>query len=760
MMHCARFRKTSGIGFLAAALALLGPAAPLAAGEHVRVVLDVSGSMQQNDPGRLAILSTLLLHDLAAPNPTLDDSFEILPFDRNWKWKTPGDAPPKSTRPRLRTQYGERTHLVAALDQLRYDAAKTYFYPGLWAAAAELRQTPGGAYDVRTLVLVTDGVPEPPTREREAELIRRDLVPRLEEHGIRLYILAFSSEALSNREFLEAMVRGGDGRRLGEVFLDPDGRRLLAHMLELFARSFGYTGDTARELPGVDTLDLEGGSNPERVAVVVHSPGPQPPTLALTPPPGGAWNVPDGVVRGRQTGASYSLAWSLSPDSGAYGFATDARRGAVAVLRPTRLELEILPAPPHRRHDVAMAQRPFPLRVRVRSPIGAVGDPGPVNLSLRPLGERVRDPATGQEDHRWRGDRIAPPAGPGTATPEGRLYDAVVEFEDNRQAPGELYAGYLEVEARRGEAVVGSLLGHDAHRVEVHPLLALVPLPLAAYVSEHALGPREESCTRFALTVEAGELPHPKRPEYALRAVLDPADKAVLERELRDAFFTLDGVPLGIEQLAGPEPGAWYKGRTLKREALVGEHEICVRLGKPVQGDPAQPLEVPLRISLLESPYDDFQVVAPFTLKVLIAPPGVLDRWRALLVLGCAALALAALLWYLRDRPALPADLRYSLTRADAPPAAQELAPGSLLGRLLGRVVERPLAAAGEETTLGWLRPSTEELYEVRPTTGVRITGDDGRRLADRVWTNLEVHRPYRLETGRGSYLLRMEYAA
>jgi hypothetical protein len=742
--------------WLAVVLSLLWPVT-LVAGEHVRVVLDVSGSMTDNDPRRRVILATVLLHDLAAPNPTLDDSFEILPFDQNWRWESPQDPPPRSTRGRIRARFERRDELIRELGRLGYDARMTYFYPGIKAAIADLRETPGGHRDVRTIVLVTDGVPEPPTREREAELIRTELVPELERHGIRLYVLAFSDQALQNRDFLDAMVRSGNGARLGEVFLDPDGSGLLSHMVDIFARSFGYAPDAPRDLPGPISLDLEKGGRPERVAVVVHAPRPEPPELRLTPPQGGFLNAPDGVVSAGEEGGSYSLVWALSPSTGEYRFASSARDGSVAVLRPVRLELEVLPAPPHTQTELTMARTPFRLRVRVRSPLEDVGDPGPVDLSFRPLGERSKNPGTGEALYSWRGERGAPPAGPGEGTPDGRIYDVEVEFPENRRQPGEVYVGYLELEARRGEAIVGARVDEHAHRVEVHPFLALAPLPLTAYVSDRALERHEQSCTSFSLTLN-GELPHPGEPEYALRAVLDPPDGQVFERELWQALFTLDGIPLTVQGRSGAEAGAWHKGRTLDRDQLLGEHELCLKVGEP-RGHLDEPFEIPLAFTLLEAPYDDFRVVTPFTAKVRVAPPGTIDRLRPLIVLGSLALALLAALWYLRERPGLPRDLRCALGRD--PAALVSCEPGSppLLRQLLGLTGERPLVADGGEA-LAWLRPAGEELYRLRPAPGMRIRSEDGRPvLVDRGLANVEVHRPYRLEGERGSHVLRLEYS-
>ena len=63
---------------------------------HVRVVLDLSQSMTTNDPGRMAILSTILLHDLVRANTSLGNTFEVIPFDLDWQWSDPSAPPPVS----------------------------------------------------------------------------------------------------------------------------------------------------------------------------------------------------------------------------------------------------------------------------------------------------------------------------------------------------------------------------------------------------------------------------------------------------------------------------------------------------------------------------------------------------------------------------------------------------------------------------------------------------------------------------------------
>ena len=96
---------------LACALLLYGAAALATSrdlgstGDQVRVIVDTSKSMcgpacgwaePANDPGRLSILSTILLHDLLKPDPNKadnPDSFAVIPFD-NQKWT--GAQPPPS----------------------------------------------------------------------------------------------------------------------------------------------------------------------------------------------------------------------------------------------------------------------------------------------------------------------------------------------------------------------------------------------------------------------------------------------------------------------------------------------------------------------------------------------------------------------------------------------------------------------------------------------------------------------------------------
>ncbi|HEX6160032.1 MAG TPA: vWA domain-containing protein [Thermoanaerobaculia bacterium] len=734
-------------------------AASAEAARDVRVVLDLSKSMEKYDRGRLAVLSTMLLYDLTRPNPGRGDSFTVIPFDRDWSWPSASAPPPVSRQRRISGQIGRRQEFEKALKGLRYDARMTYFYPGLTAAVEDLAQKKARTDDVRAVVLITDGVPEAPTRDAELQRIRDEIVPRLEQEGIRLYVLAFGGEAAKHRDFFEQMVRSSSGGSLGAVLIDPNGNELLSYMLDLFARSFGFTPDSARNVAGTPALDLTRNDTPERAAVVVFATTPKSvPTLRLTHPSGRGVNAPDGLLGAAEGGGGYSLLWVLGPERGNYGFSSNG--GKVAVLRPTRLAIRIAPAPPLTQTERTMAATPFRMRVQVHSPTGATGPAGDdVALSFREFGERTGNSGS-DEDYSWREDH-KPPAGPGNVTAGGREYEIVTEFRQHPKKPDSIYIGHVEVVTKRGEAEVGALRGQHAHRVEVHPLLGISPRPLGAYASAQALGRREQACTELTFELTAGKLPHPERPSYPVRAVLTVPDRTIVDHELHQAAFTLDGIPLEFAGSPGKQPAAWYTGRALAPDALLGKHELCVRMGRPTRGDPARALELKLQTTLLDDPYDDFGVIKPFNLKVLVAPPSLYEKWRSAFVAAMALLALLLCLWYLRDRPGFPADLGYAVGREDSPAAlTSRPLERSAAARFFAWVAESPLFAPGEDRPLGRVRPADAELFQFRPARGVRLEATDREEVSATRGglATISVHRTYRLHTPRGTYLFRLEY--
>ncbi|HEV7506941.1 MAG TPA: vWA domain-containing protein [Thermoanaerobaculia bacterium] len=724
------------------------PARPAMAETHVRVVLDTSMSMRTNDPSRLATLSTLLLYDLAQTNSTTGDSFEVIPFHSTQRWVSPSDPPPTGTGARIRADYRNRAALARSLAGLPYDAKWTYWYPGLREAVGELEATSGGTSDVRVLVLVTDGMPEDKTRDEEEKRIREELMPRLRTAGIRLYVLAFGPEASPHRAFFDGLIPSGTG--LGEVFVDTDGSRLVETMIQVFSHGFGYMQAGPWTLPA-GSIDLAGGETHTRVAALLFWRKPQPPALVLHGPRG-AVNAPGGVLEGRERGASYQMEWVLSPRSGAHPIDPTAPGATVAVLRPAQFSLEIRAAKPGGQVRQVMAGQEVKLQTLVKPAAGGKGDPGEVDLSYR-----VRGPQAGK-DFLWSEDPEAPPAyDHGTPVPEGRFYSIFPKWREPVEGQP-FYVGYLEVTARRGARIETR-----SYPVEVYPRLALAPVPglgdarLESAAAVRALSRWERGCARFQLDLRMGRLPESPQ---GLRAVL-PASTS-LTGGLAGASFTLDGLPLEIDgSKPGPYASPWNRGRSLQRAELLGAHEVCIQVGKPTAGDPGKPFGLPVAFTLLASPYDTFDVVESFQLKVLIAPPGWSDLWAARVSLLLSLLGLLTAFWFLRGRPDLPQDLRVAVGHAGSKAGLvpQELAEASLAARLLGLVGERPVVSETGGIRLGGLKPVRDGLYRFRPARGVRVQTADGRDVEmNGAWADLAVHRTYRLQGKEGELLLQVEY--
>lgn len=736
-----------------AGLGLVLAADALGAAHHVRVVLDTSISMRQNDPQQLALLATVLLHDLADLERNLGDSFEVLPFDAQQVWRDPADPPPRAVGPRIRFVAGQRDDFVRRVTALSWDAGMTYFFPGLAAALEDLETIARGRDDVGVIVLVTDGVPEPRTREAELALIHRQLAERLEKQNVRVQVLAFGPQAAAERSFFTQLLAAPDGRSLGELFVDPDGSALLETMAQVFADSFGYTRSAPQPLPVAQGLDLEGGTAADRVAIVAWTPRPAPaPHLDLAPMAGEPLSIPGGPRSAAVSAGSYTLQWVLAPAAGRYRLDSDGARAVV--LRPSRLVIEVLPTPPLTQARQVMARSPAPVRVRVTAEGG--GDPGDFTLAYQAHGPRVGS------GYAWSESQSSPKS-PWRRVAGGREVDLDLRFPRDPAVGEESYRGFLELEVRRGRAVVGHRVGPAAYPIEVFPYLALTPTPLAGDARRsgggvHALGRRERACAEFRLVLTDGRLPHAGRPRYSLRAVLD-ASALTHSAELTGASFTLDGDVLAVDQDPAAPDNRWQKGKELGADELLGRHEICLQTGRPRAGNPERTLELPLRMALVETPYDGAPAIEPFLLRVRFDRPAPLDRWGGLVPLGLIALAaLGGLVAHLRPR--LPGDLGWAVRREDAGGEFQrgDLAGSSGPAGFLS--ARRSLVVPGEEKLLGWVRPGRADLFVVGVEPGVTLESLDGTRPTPdpRGLFALEVHRPYRLRHGRDRYLFRLEY--
>ncbi|TVQ92435.1 MAG: VWA domain-containing protein [Chromatiaceae bacterium] len=784
------YRWLLGLGLL---VGLVGGAS---AANQVAVVLDTSLSMQvrlrdgtgPNDPGRLAVLATMLLYDLVDPNPRRPgspDHFVVFPFQSDWPApRDLGDALPTGTGvPIVATDQSAaaREAFWAALHALPYDGRYTYFYPGLRAAFAALLGRPAAADDRRVLVLVTDGVPEPEAMDREAAALT-DLRRELLAAGVQLYVLAFGPTAHRDRAFFDTLYADSDGAALGALFIDPSGHDLVLNMTRLFAGAFGYlvehVGGGARQR----TLDLAGDVTPPKVALLALRRDGAPPAQTLVP----AVNSARGLLTARELGAAYSVQAieGLRPDHH-YTFTTDGDDVEVAILRQIATELSLLPGHfegpdgaipmdagrPLRR---VVAETPFVLRVQARSPTGTPGNQPDFNIAVK-----LHGPLAAGCSYDWSDDFGAPIAGSRRRFGPGVTYDVRLRFRENDKDQTQPYRGHVEVSARHRagpglpEQAVAALRCATAHALEVWPRLAFRTLPPDATLDPASLARQQRGCARFRL-----ELDDPARlgvldtDTPRLRAWLDPSAAALAAGPFAGAAFSLDGKPLGW-------PGAdtpWHAGQALTPPQLLGEHEFCVTLGTPQIVEPSADLDLPLQLMLDHSPYDDFRVIEPFVAKLRVLPvrPPSLDHfpWDALWALLLALLALlAALRWWLPRYP-LPRAFAVSLwappATADGPaaPLWQPLPEPAWWQRLVGLNPPRPLRD-GADHLVGWIKPLDQELYTLRPAPGLvvsqstadgkltRVAPNRGGRTALSVWSD------YRLAGDHGRcWWLRVGYAA
>jgi hypothetical protein len=716
--------------------------------EHVRVVLDLSGSLLANDRGRLAILSTILLRDLVNPNTTLGDTFEVLPFPEGWQWNDPNDPPPAANRDRIKADFRAPELFAREVRALRYkNNLQTYFYPGIKASVDDLKSL-GGPRDTRVIVLITDGVPPERFQERERELIQ-GLWPEMQSNGIYLYVLTFSEEATKNKAFFEeAMVPLVAGRRLGDVFVDADGRRLLTTMLRIFSQSFGYTFEEPRSNPS--QIDLEDGTSPDRVAVVGLLKGSGALHLGLHTASGDPPNTDGDQRLGREIGASFVVSWVLSPDPGPHRVDVSDPAAEVVVLRPAPLILTVVPWKGSEIHQ-AMAGREMSIGCLLKSPAGR--DPGPgIHLQYVPLG-----PEDSSGEAAWIENTFGPHRDPNSliVAPEGRTYRLRLKFPENPDGRGLPYTGKVQVRALRGAAMVGSL--PRGHPMDVHPYLDLRPTPPSRMAEGEPLGRGDEGCAEFRIDVE-GTLPKQLR----IQAVLDKSvDPGIRQDQLRAAVFTLDDSPLRFEDSSPQHQEGWFDGKELGGSDFGDSHRICVTAGRPRNTDKSPVLELSLRFSVLGDPYSEFVKIRPFTFQVQMRRPGPLEAMRPLLSFVIPLGLMAIFLWYGRSRPDIPPDLQVAVAHARAPGSGstQPLGKPWFLPYVLGFTAERPIRIE-DMGTVAWVKPVTEDLFRLRVSRKASLLDSTGERDATggRRTAAVRVRDPYILKVDARKYRLQLLY--
>lgn len=749
------------------------PCAAAAEGQHIRVVLDTSQSMahtttapQGNDPARLAKLSALLLYDLAQPNLTKGDTFRVIPFKTHWPPPSPGGAEPtgvgQALEPDKPTSSGDtkraRGVLASGLKKLAYDADYTYFAPGLDAAASELANVDCVANKC-LVVLLTDGLPEEPTRDRDARRLRDDILPRLRKVGAALYVLAFGPDIMDSKkgakDFLDKVLGTGTPTPMGQLFIDPRGDDLPQSMVRIFSEIFGYAYEGPKELSAPLGFVLADTDDNQNAAVVVFDLDKTPPYWKLGAPPGSHHTAQQ--WEGDELDASYSMQWIQRPEIKAtYRIEPGSgRKPSAMVLRPASLEIEIRPRPPATKL-LALGGRKFPIEILVRPSYGS-GAPSGITIEYNETGEEVRDGGAWTKFN-WT-SAIKSPQSTGQSSPQGLVFPVDVNFDAPVKDQAS-YKGHLEIRALRGPATVADRRREKALEIDVYPPVRIVPTPDHVQISPAALEKKQRGCARFRLSVDSRQpLPHPANPQYKIAAHIgNLAPSGALD----GATFTLDGEVLAVEGTPGATTNKWYLGdeRTAANVFEPHDLEICVIAGKPSAD--AQ-IDLPIVFSLAEAPYDQVpDVFLPLQVKATFVAPSAAAKWGVFAALLGAPLLLLLSIYYLRRKPGLPSDLRVAVGPSGGDLTVQDLGDSSLGRRLLGLVPEKPVVSPDGSDILGWVRPVDVDLYVFRPAQGIVDATDPAERPEPlppgERGARVRVHRRYQVSLDGRRYDFRLEY--
>ncbi|MBB3189284.1 vWA domain-containing protein [Halomonas cerina] len=424
----------------------------------VRVMVDVSGSMKEHDPERLAVSAIELLVALLPSGVSAgvwtfgEEVANPLPLGEvGEEWRDQALALPPALQ-----AYQQYTDIETALRR---------------AAAPE-------ASGWRHLILLTDGVIDlPPGRGDKPAIdvasrrrLVEELAPELARQGVAVHAIAFSDEAdLALVERL-AQVSGG----LAAVVASPEA--LLGAFLDIIERIF-----PADQVPlenGRFVIDDEVGSFS---ALVFHAPGDAPLSLV----------APDGT-RYRAEDASEALRWQVEPrfdlirrtDPAAGEWRLEGPVGdksRINVSSPVHLRTSPLPATLYRGFEV-------PVEAWVEKddgPTSALPEALSLSVSLRDQDGEVQSSMelTATQDGRFRG-RLPAPALTGNASLVIRARGE--GFDRQRvQAVNVLPAIEVAHDARLGRVeLVAEHPGLDADNTEIRA--ELLGEPLTAEVAGRA----------------------------------------------------------------------------------------------------------------------------------------------------------------------------------------------------------------------------------------------------------------------------------
>lgn len=180
-----------------AAQARITPVAPSASGHITVIVLDMSGSMAQNDPQGLRCSAAGAYIDLSGPGDFvgvvgLDNPNGATSGPHNFPTTVDWQLPPRelstvSARQSLRTAIQQKSNSC-------HPDGATPTYDALTRAAAMLASATSNGAIPGSVILLTDGEPFPSTQDQQSA-ITADLVPQFKAHNWPVDVIALGADS-------------------------------------------------------------------------------------------------------------------------------------------------------------------------------------------------------------------------------------------------------------------------------------------------------------------------------------------------------------------------------------------------------------------------------------------------------------------------------------------------------------------------------------------------------------------------------------
>jgi hypothetical protein len=311
---------------LLAAVMLYPVAAPVSAATpdnaDVRVLIDISGSMRQNDPDNLRRPALRMLAGLLQPGTRagvwtfarwINNLVPVAEVDAQWKARA-------QSLSRQINSPGQFTNIEEVLDKASSD----------WSGAPTTHE--------RHLVLLTDGMvdisKQAADNERSRTRILEELLPRLQDAGVKLHTIALSERA--DHELMQRLA-GETGGWYQQVAAADELQRA-------FLRMFETVGEPDA-LPLQDNRFVVDGSISEATVLVFSRP--DSPPVVLHSPSGESYedsDLPAGVAWFRDQG--YDLITVASPQKGEWRLQADVDPDN-RVMVVTDLKLRVSDVPSH-----------------------------------------------------------------------------------------------------------------------------------------------------------------------------------------------------------------------------------------------------------------------------------------------------------------------------------------------------------------------------------------------------------------------------